>query len=101
MDQMFVVMLSRVSAKDADAPLRELFAELKGCKLLALVQRASYVTVTMAFTDPSTFATDKELRLAVSVLTDRVPHLVRLDEVRAMGVAGALEHVNKILGNKS
>ena len=97
MDQKFVVMLSRVSADDADARLRALFAELQGCKVLSIVQRDRYVTVTLVGVAFSELVSDKELRAFVSVLTDRVRDLVRLDDVRSVGVSGTLAHVSKIL----
>jgi hypothetical protein len=94
-------MLTRVSQENAEPRLRALFAELKGCRILSLVQRDKYVTITLvALGMTEAFANDKELRIIVSCLTDRVRALVRLDDVRPAGVAGALDHVNKILDKK-
>ena len=101
MNQKFIIMLSRrASEPDVDAPLRALFAELKGCQLLSLVQRDDYVTITMLAVDVTDLVRERELRAFVSILTDRVRDLVRLESVRSIAVGGTLEHVNKILAGK-
>ena len=101
-DQKFIVMLRRVSATatdaDVDAKLRALFADLRGCKVLSLVQRDRYVTVTLVGDGFAALYSDKQLRADVESLTDRARDIVQLDDVRSVGVSGTLAHVSKILG---
>lgn len=96
MQQVFAIVLRRVSPGPIEAPLRELLAELRGCEVVSIEERPDVVRATMSC-EVEELHSRRVLRVLVSIVIDRAPELVRLIEIRTTRISGSLEHVRAIL----
>lgn len=99
-DIKFVIMLRRISEKDAEPALRGLFDEMKGCQVLSLVQRDRYITVVMLGIGFDESHSDKSLTGDIGAVMQRVRGLVALDSVRIISRTNTLQQVIDILHGK-